>query len=119
MKKSIRVLALALALLTVVTVLASCGNKLSGEYECKVGLVTVSIKFSGSKATFTGASQIPGLTAVTDGKEVTYKIVDKDDGSQTIEFTVEEGKDPVSMPFSQDKDKKTITLAKLFVFNKK
>ena len=52
-------------------------------------------------------------------KEVTYKIVDKDDGSQTIEFTVEEGKDPVSMPFSQDKDKKTITLAKLFVFNKK
>ena len=117
MKKSIRILALALALLTVVTVLASCGNKLSGEYECKVGLVTVSIKFS--KATFTGASQIPGLTAVTDGKEVTYKIVDKDDGSQTIEFTVEEGKDPVSMPFSQDKDKKTITLAKLFVFNKK
>ena len=108
MKKSIRILALALALLTVVTVLASCGNKL-----------TVSIKFSGSKATFTGASQIPGLTAVTDGKEVTYKIVDKDDGSQTIEFTVEEGKDPVSMPFSQDKDKKTITLAKLFVFNKK
>ena len=36
MKKSIRILALALALLTVVTVLASCGNKLSGEYECKV-----------------------------------------------------------------------------------
>ena len=103
MKKSIRILALALALLTVVTVLASCGNKLSGEYECKVGLVTVSIKFSGSKATFTGASQ----------------IVDKDDGSQAIEFTVEEGKDPVSLPFSQDKDKKTITLAKLFVFNKK
>ena len=31
MKKSIRILALALALLTVVTVLASCGNKLSGE----------------------------------------------------------------------------------------
>lgn len=119
MKKSIRILALALALLTVVTVLASCGNKLSGEYECKVGPVTVSIKFSGSKATFTGASQIPGLTAVTDGKEVTYKIVDKDDGSQAIEFTVEEGKDPVSLPFSQDKDKKTITLAKLFVFNKK
>jgi len=56
---------------------------------------------------------------VTDGKEVTYKIVDKDDGSQTIEFTVEEGKDPVSLSFSQDKDKKTITLAKLFVFNKK
>ena len=103
MKKSIRILALALALLTVVTVLASCGNKLSGEYECKVGLVTVSIKFSGSKATFTGASQIPGLTAVTDGKEVTYKIVE----------------DPVSLSFSQDKDKKTITLAKLFVFNKK
>ena len=56
---------------------------------------------------------------MTDGKEVTYKIVDKDDGSQAIEFTVEEGKDPVSLPFSQDKDKKTITLAKLFVFNKK
>ena len=33
MKKSIRILALALALQTVVTVLASCGNKLSGEYE--------------------------------------------------------------------------------------
>ena len=56
---------------------------------------------------------------MTDGKEVAYKIVDKDDGSQAIEFTVEEGKDPVSLSFSQDKDKKTITLAKLFVFNKK
>ncbi len=119
MKKSIRILALTLALLTVVAVLASCGNKLSGEYEYKLLTVTVTVKFSGDKATFTGASNIPGLTAVTDGKEVAYKIVDNSDGSQSIEFTVEEGKDPVSVSFSQDKDKKTITLAKLFTFNKK
>ena len=59
MKKSVRIFALALALVTVVAVLASCGGtKLSGTYEGKADLFgiaggSVTYKFSGSDVTIT------------------------------------------------------------------
>lgn len=73
MKKSIKILALVLAVLTVVTVLASCG--LSGSYKGP----TATFKFSGSKIT------IKGTTGEATGK---YKIKD---GKITIELDDIEG----------------------------
>lgn len=63
MKKSVRVLAVAMALLMVMVVLASCGTKLSGTYK---GTLTT-LTFDGDKVT---ASDLTGIVKI----EGTYKI---------------------------------------------
>ena len=57
MKKSIRVLALVLALTAVLFVFAACGKTLSGEYSAEIDIVvlkyTATYEFKGSKVTAT------------------------------------------------------------------
>lgn len=125
MKKSIRILSLVLAVVMLsgmALTLVACGNKLSGEYEYKdpiLGIASVTLKFSGSKVSFSGdVDLIAAALKVEDGAKVEYKIVDKD-GSQKIQFFVKDGKDPIELSFSQNKDEKTITIAKRFTFKKK
>lgn len=123
MKKSIRILSLVLAvamLSGMALTLVACGNKLSGEYEMSSKLGSVTLKFSGSKVSFSGDVNLVATTLkVDDGAEIEYKIVDKDDDSQVIQFFIEDGKDPIELSFSQNKDEKTITIAKILTFKKK
>lgn len=125
MKKSIRILSLVLAVVMLsgmALTLVACGNKLSGEYEHKdpiLGIASVTLKFSGSKVSISGdVKLLSAILKVDDGAEIEYKIVDKDD-SQVIQFFIEDGKDPIELPFSQNKDEKTITIAKILTFKKK
>lgn len=123
MKKSIRILSLVLAvamLAGMALTLVACGNKLSGEYEMSSKLGSVTLKFSGSKVAISGDVNLIATTLkVDDGAEIEYKIVDKDDDSQVIQFFIEDGKDPIELSFSQNKDEKTITIAKILTFKKK
>lgn len=124
MKKSIRILSLVLAVVMLsgmALTLVACGNKLSGEYEytAPLNVGSVTLKFSGSKVAISGDVKLLAASLkVDDGAEIEYKIVDKDD-SQVIQLFIEDGKDPIELPFSQNKDEKTITIAKLFTFKKK
>ncbi len=122
MKKSIRILSLVLAVVMLsgmALTLVACGNKLSGEYEMSSILGSVTLKFSGSKVAISGDVKLLAASLkVDDGAEIEYKIVDKDD-SQVIQFFIEDGKDPIELPFSQNKDEKTITIAKILTFKKK
>ena len=113
MKKSIRILALAMAMLTVVAVLASCSTKLSGTYEGKADLfgiagATVTYKFSVSKVTITSTGSLLGLEK-TETKKATYEIKDKDDGTQSITLTYDDDTSE-TLSFKQDKENKTITI---------
>lgn len=122
MKKSIRILSLVLAVVMLsgmALTLVACGNKLSGEYEMSSILGSVTLKFSGSKVAISGDVKLLAASLkVDDGAEIEYKIVDKDD-SQVIQFFIEDGKDPIELSFSQNKDEKTITIAKILTFKKK
>lgn len=122
MKKSIRILSLVLAVVMLsgmALTLVACGNKLSGEYEMSSILGAVTLKFSGSKVAISGdVNLLAASLKVDDGAEIEYKIVDKDD-SQVIQLFIEDGKDPIELPFSQNKDEKTITIAKILTFKKK
>lgn len=117
MRKSMRILSLTLALLTVVAVLASCGGtKLSGTYEGKADLFgiaggSVTYKFSGSNVTITSTGKILTVEK-TETKKATYEIKEKDDGSMTITFTYkDDGDKSETFSFKQDKDNNTITIA--------
>lgn len=122
MKKTSRILSLVLAVVMLsgmALTLVACGNKLSGEYEMSGKYGSVTLKFSGNKVSFSGDVLVIATTLkVDDGAEIEYKIVDKDD-AQVIQFFVEDGKDPVELPFSQNKDEKTITIGKVLTFKKK
>lgn len=83
MKKSIRIMALVMAVLMVTLVLASCGTKLSGEYVGTGLLSGVTYKFSGSKVTVSINAVV--TTVTLEGK---YSI--KDD---KITFTFEGNSD--------------------------
>ena len=80
MKKTIRVLALVMALTMVLFVFASCGKKLSGKYSAELLGTGATYEFKGSKVTITVKAL--GATAAT--FEGTYKIAD-----DQITFTFE------------------------------
>lgn len=84
MKKSIRVLALVMALTMVLFVFASCGKKLSGEYSAEVLGSGATYEFKGSKVTIT--VKLLGSAVFT--AEGTYKIAD-----DKITFTFESDDD--------------------------
>lgn len=119
MKRTTRILSLALALLLLTGMaltLASCQAKLSGEYEYKLGTASVILKFSGDKVTFSGdVDLLKASFSIESDTEIEYKILDTDDDKQKIQFFVQDGKDPVELPFSQNKDEKTITITFLLI----
>ena len=85
MKKSIRVLALVMALTMVLFVFASCGKKLSGEYSAEVLGSGATYEFKGSKVTIT----VKALGTSLFSAEGTYKI---DDDKITFTFESDDDK---------------------------
>ena len=81
MKKTVRILALVMALATILCVFASCGKTLKGEYSAEIAGTGVTYEFKGSKVTVT--TKVLGTKAFE--AEGTYKI--KDD---KITFTFED-----------------------------
>ena len=73
MKKTLRILALALALVTVMAVFASCGKKLSGTYSAEVFGTGTSMTFDGKNVKIAINVTILGEVASMDA---TYKIKD-------------------------------------------
>ena len=115
MKKTlVRVLTLTLVAVMLVTMLASCGKKLSGSYEAEIDIVvakyTATYTFSGSKVdiakkttTILGTSNTVELTGeyeiteTDDGMEITIELEDDDDQIKSGTFTFEEGEDYIKI----------------------
>ena len=98
MKKSIRIMAVVMALLMVTLVFASCGKTLKGTYKAEVGgaLIgyTATYTFSGSKVEITKTGTLAGMSNTTT-MTGTYEITEKDDGSMEITFDVDGGNDEI------------------------
>ena len=97
MKKSVRVLAVAMALLMVMVVLASCGTKLSGTYK---GTLTT-LTFDGDKVTasdLTGIVKIEGTYKI-DGDKITLTFDSDNDKVEAYDgtFDFEEGEDYIKI----------------------
>lgn len=88
MKKTVRILAVAMALLMVTLVFASCGKTLKGTYSAEVLSSGVELEFSGKNVTITAKA----LGAEVASTEATYKIKD-DKITITVESDDEELKD--------------------------
>lgn len=88
MKKSVRILVVALALLMTMVVFASCAKTISGTYAAEVDVVvlkyTATYEFSGKNVTVTKVVNPLIGDAKTTTIEGTYEIVENDDGSMDI-----------------------------------
>ena len=80
MKKTVRILALVMALATVLFVFAACGKTLKGEYSAEIAGTGVTYEFEGKNVTIT--TKVLGIKALE--LEGTYKIKDDE-----ITFTFE------------------------------
>lgn len=84
MKKSIRILAVAMVALLLCLCLASCGKKLSGEYEKTVAGTGSKLEFSGKNVTVTylflgeELGSVDGTYSIED-EEITFDFVDEED----------------------------------------
>ncbi len=90
MKKSIRILAVVLALMMVTFVFASCGKTIKGTYSAEVDIVitkyTATYEFSGKNVTVTKVlNPLLGDTK-TYTIEGTYEIIENDDDTMDIKF---------------------------------
>ncbi len=90
MKKTVRILAVVMAVLMVTLVLASCGKTLKGAYSAEVDVVvlkyTATYEFSGKNVTVTKVvNPLIGDTK-TSTIEGTYEIIENDDGTMDIKF---------------------------------
>ncbi len=85
MKKSIRILAVAMALLMVMVVFASCGKTLKGTYSAEVFGSGVELAFEGKEVT------------------ITLKVVGAELGSTTGTYKIED--DKITLTFESDNDK--------------
>ena len=104
MKKSIRVLALVMALTMVLFVFASCGKKLSGKYSAEVLGSGATYEFKGSKVTITvkllGSSVFDAEgTYKIDGDEITFTFEsdDKEADEYNGTFDFEEKEDSIKI----------------------
>lgn len=93
MKKTIRVMALVLALTAVLFVFASCGKTLSGTYSAEFDIAvlkyTATYEFKGSKVTATKVTNPLIGDSKTTTLEGTYEIIENDDGSMDIKLSFE------------------------------
>ncbi len=109
MKKTIRIMALVMALVMLCGMLAACGNVLSGTYSNGIGGDTlggkVSYTFSGKKVTISATvSLIVSSTAEFEGE---YEISEAADGTKNITFSFEDAdasKYSGSFAFAEGKD---------------
>ena len=116
MKKSIKIVAVAMVVLMLCLSLASCGKTLAGEYESDAGLFgKTTYKFSGKtvKISYTSVlgtvNSIEGEYSIEDD-EITFTFEDveedKEDDAEQLEgtFTFEEGEDYIKIGnFQYDK----------------
>ena len=93
MKKALRIVSIALVIIIVGAMLASCSKMLMGTYSGSGSLFgvaggTITYKFSGSSVTTTITAEILGFSKTTEytGK---YEIKAAEDGKETITFTYE------------------------------
>ena len=99
MKKSIRIMAVVMALLMVTLVFASCGKTIKGTYKAEVGLgglagYTATYEFSGKKVEITKTTTLRGSTN-TSTMNGTYEITEKDDGTMEITITLDSEDDDI------------------------
>ena len=122
MKKSIRILAVVMALLMVTFVFASCGKTIKGTYSAEVDIAilkyTATYEFSGSKVNITKKATVLGSVKTTE-IEGKYEITENDDGSMEITFELESEDDQIksgTFAFEEGEDYIKIGLIK---YNKK
>ena len=99
MKKSIRILAVVMALLMVTLVFASCAKTLKGTYKAEIGIgglagYTASYTFSGKKVEISKTATVLGSSKTTT-LEGTYEIAEKDDGTMEITITLDSEDDDI------------------------
>ena len=123
MKKSVRILAVVMAVLMVTLVLASCGKTLKGTYsaEIDVGILkyTATYEFSGKNVTVTKVVNPLIGDAKTYTIEGTYEIIENDDDTMDIKFEFETEDDHIksgTFDFEEGEDYIKIGIAK---YNKK
>ena len=84
MKKSIRILAVAMVAVLLCLCMASCGKKLSGEYEATIAGTGQKMEFSGKNVTVTYVllgqelGSIEGTYSIEDD-EITFDFVDEEE----------------------------------------
>ena len=119
MKKSIRIMAVVMALLMVTLVFASCGKTLKGTYKAEVGIgglagYTTTYTFSGKKVEIAKTTTLLGNSNTTT-LNGTYEITEKDDGTMEITITLETSDDDIksgTYTFEQGEDYIKIGLVK-------
>ena len=121
MKKAIRIISIALVIIIVGAMLASCSKMLSGTYTATGDLLVVgtktSLTFSGNKVTVTSTvTSIIGSTEPKDYKG-TYEIKTGTDGTQTITFTFDEDNDNI-MSGTHTFEEKTVDGQRIIVIDK-
>ena len=123
MKKSMRILALVLALSALVFVFAACGKTISGTYSAEVDVVvlkyTATYEFSGNKVTATKVTNPLIGDSITVELKGTYEIIENDDGSMDIKLEFETSDDHIkggTFDFEEGDDYIKIGLVK---YNKK
>ncbi len=128
MKKTIRIMALALALVMLCGMFVACGKTLSGTYSMEAGLGglvggSVSMTFSGSKVTITTTGTLLGSTSTAESKG-TYEITEAEDGTMSINIALDDDADEDAktyegnFTFAEDKEAETISIG-IFTFTKK
>ena len=93
MKKAIRIISIALVIIIVGTMLASCSKMLMGTYSGSGSLFGVaggkiSYKFAGNKVTITVTAEVLGFSKTSEYKG-TYEIAKATDGTENITLKFE------------------------------
>ena len=104
MKKSVKVLALAMVAIMLCLSLVSCGKTLSGEYEATLFGSGVVLEFEGKKVTYTAkvlgmeAAAVEGEYSIEDD-QITLTFGEEDDDAKKLNgtFDFEEGEDYIKI----------------------
>ena len=117
MKKSIKIVALALVAVMLCLTLVACGKKISGTYEAQIGGdvlgYTATYKFSGSKVEATKTVSVLGAKEATtfEGKyeikddEITFTFETSDDDIKSGTFAFAETEDGIKIGLVEYKKK--------------
>ena len=123
MKKSVRILAVVMALLMVAVVFASCAKTIKGTYSAEVDVVvlkyTATYEFSGKNVTVTKVVNPLLGESKTYTIEGTYEIIENDDDTMDIKFEFKTEDDHIksgTFDFEQGEDYIKIGVVK---YNKK
>ena len=102
MKKSVRILAIAMVAVMLCLTLVSCGKTLSGKYEATVLGSGIELEFDGKKVTYTAkvlgadAASIEGTYEIKDDK-ITLSFDSEDAEKLDGTFDFEEGEDYIKI----------------------